>query len=217
MIVGSTVTWASWPGYLCHATSARSPSEETDTTRPRGSAAVSNARGEAPPVAPAAIDRGSAFSQPLGANGRACGTCHLPSDGWSLTPATAQRLFDASDGRHPLFRPRDGANAPNLPDTTTAERRAAHSLLLTRGVIRVGLPIPPDADFTLEGVDDPYGFASAKELSLYRRPLPSTNLAFLSSVMWDGRESRTGGSIAAHLAQQATGATDGHAQGAVLS
>jgi len=177
----------------------------------------SNPTGEARTLAPAAIDTGNPFFQPLGANGRACGTCHVPADGWSLTPATAQRLFDASDGRDPLFRPRDGANAPNLPDTTTAERRAAHSLLLTRGLIRVGLPIPPAADFTLEAVDDPYGFASAKELSLYRRPLPSTNLAFLSSVMWDGRESRTNGSMATHLAQQAIGATDGHAQGAVLS
>ena len=37
-------------------------------------------------------------------------------------------------------------------------------------------------------VDDPYGFASAKELSLFRRPLPTANIAFLSTVMWDGRE-----------------------------
>jgi cytochrome c peroxidase len=40
----------------------------------------------------------------------------------------------------------------------------------------------------LTAVDDPYGFASAKELSLFRRVLPSANLGFLSAVMWDGRE-----------------------------
>ena len=159
----------------------------------------------------------SAFFEPLGANGRACATCHVPADGWSLTPATARRLFDATEGRHPLFRPRDGANAPTLPDTTIGERAAASSLLLTRGLIRVGLPMPADPEFTLDAVDDPYGFASARELSLFRRPLPSTNLAFLSTVMWDGRESRLGGGMLANLAQQADVATAGHAQSAVLT
>src|SRR4029079_16583935 len=150
--------------------------------------------GERPPRRRPAPDD-SPFFQPLGANGRACGTCHLPSDGWSLAPSTARRLFDATEGRHVLFRPRDGANAPNLPDSTLTERRAASSLLLTRGLIRVGLPMPPDAEFVLEAVDDPYGFASARELSLSRRPLPSTNLGFLSTVMWDGRESRLAGAM----------------------
>ena len=175
-----------------------------------------NPAGEAVTLSRTALD-GNPFFQPLGANGRACGTCHVPADGWSLSPATARRLFDATDGRHPLFRPRDGANAPNLSDASPAERRAASSLLLARGVIRVGLPIPPDAEFVLEAVDDPYGFASARELSLYRRPLPSTNLAFLATVMWDGRESRVSGPMATSLAQQADAASTVHAQEAVLS
>ena len=37
-------------------------------------------------------------------------------------------------------------------------------------------------------VDDPYGLATASELSLFRRPMPTTNLKFISAVMWDGRE-----------------------------
>src|SRR5262249_54984057 len=41
-------------------------------------------------------------------------------------------------------------------------------------------------------------------LSMYRRPLPSTNLDFLSAIMWDGREPS--------LAQQSVDATLGHAQ-----
>ena len=53
--------------------------------------------------------------------------------------------------------------------------------------LRVGIGIPAGAEFTLVDVDDPYGYASASELSLFRRPLPSTNLAFLTGVMWDGR------------------------------
>jgi cytochrome c peroxidase len=175
-----------------------------------------NPTGEARTLSRAPLE-GNPFFQPLGANGRSCGTCHRPADGWSLAPATARRLFDASEGRDPLFRPRDGANAPNLPDGTLAERRAASSVLLARGLIRVGLPLPADAEFVLESVEDPYGFASARELSLYRRPLPSTNLALLSTVMWDGRESHVAGAMATNLARQADRASSGHAQEAVLT
>jgi cytochrome c peroxidase len=80
----------------------------------------------------------------------------------------------------------------------------------------VGRPVPPGAEFTLADVDDPYGFASADELSLFRRPLPSTNLRFLSTVMWDGRETPPGQTIHADLLDQANDATIGHAQGAPL-
>jgi cytochrome c peroxidase len=182
-----------------------------------GLGAYPNPSGEARTLAPGPIETSGPFFEPLGNNGRSCATCHLPSDGWSLTPATAQRLFEATDGRHPLFRRNDGANAPTLPDTTVAERRAAYSLLLGRGLVRVGHAIPSGADFVLDGVDDPYGFASAAELSLFRRPLPSTNLAFLSTVMWDGRRSRESGSIHEALVEQANGAATGHAQGLPLT
>ena len=61
-------------------------------------------------------------------------------------------------------------------------------MLLNKGNIRVGIGIPVGAEFTLEAVDDPYGYASETELSLFRRPMPSTNLKFISGVMWGGRE-----------------------------
>jgi hypothetical protein len=73
--------------------------------------------------------------------------------------------------------------------STVDARRRAFGMLLTKGLIRIGLPMPANAEFTLVGVDDPYGYASASELSLFRRPIPSTNLRFLTAVMWDGRES----------------------------
>ena len=72
--------------------------------------------------------------------------------------------------------------------STVEERRNAYSMLLRKANLRVGIGIPAGAEFKLVDVDDPYGHASATELSLFRRPLPSTNLKFLSSVMWDGRE-----------------------------
>jgi hypothetical protein len=87
-------------------------------------------------------------------------------------------------------------------------------MLLSRGVIRIGLPIPPGAEFALQAVDDPYGFASAAELSLFRRPLPSTNLRFLNTVMWDGRENSSGPTLDAILLHQANSATVTHAQAA---
>jgi hypothetical protein len=96
--------------------------------------------------------------------------------------------------------------------STLEARRKAYSMLLTRGLIRVGIGIPANAEFELAAVDDPYGFASAAELSLFRRPLPSTNLKFLATVMWDGRETFAGQTIHFDLSDQSNGATLGHAE-----
>jgi cytochrome c peroxidase len=89
-------------------------------------------------------------------------------------------------------------------------------MLLTKGLIRVGIAIPADAEFELYAVRDPYGYAghnlNGDELSLFRRPLPATNLAFLSAVMRDGRETVEKGSVAAihfDLAKQSNDATQG--------
>ena len=45
------------------------------------------------------------------------------------------------------------------------------------------------ADFEVVQVENSYGCVDRKAVSVYRRPLPVTNLRFLSSVMWDGRGS----------------------------
>ena len=128
------------------------------------------------------------FFHSLGQNGRSCSSCHVPEGGMTITPELVQARFARTDGLDPLFRTVDGATSPLADVSSVAARRSAFGLLLDRGLIRVGIGIPSNAEFELVGVDDPYGFASAKELSLFRRPLPSTNLRFLSTVMWDGRE-----------------------------
>ena len=158
------------------------------------------------------IDLTGPFFQSLGTNGRSCVTCHQPSDGWTIVPASVQSRFDSTQGLDPIFRTNDGSNSPNADTSTLAARRAAYSMLLSKGLIRVGIGIPVGAEFELTAVDDPYGFASAAQLSLFRRPLPSTNLSFLSTVMWDGRETFVGQAIGFDLADQANGATLGHAQ-----
>lgn len=133
------------------------------------------------------IDRSNPFFKAMG-NGRACASCHQESQGWSITPQDLQARFRQSNGTDPIFKLVDGANSPKALDTTLDQKRLAYTMLLNKGLIRVGLPIPSGAEFTLTQVSDPYGFASAKELSLFRRPLPTTNLKFNSTVMWDARE-----------------------------
>ncbi|HEX3763062.1 MAG TPA: hypothetical protein VHW23_30405 [Kofleriaceae bacterium] len=171
------------------------------------------------------IDLDNEFFQDLGSNGRRCISCHLPTAGWSTTPGQLRAVFAATRGGElpdllglgAVFRTNDGSNSPTADVSTVDKRRAAYSMLLGRGLIRIGLPVPATAEFELVAVDDPYHFASASELSLFRRPLPTTNLKFLSTVMWDGRETQLGQTIHFDLAQQATDATQGHAQGDPLT
>ncbi len=134
------------------------------------------------------IDTRNPFFRPLGSNERSCFTCHQPQDGWSITPKSLRERFEDTRGTDPVFRLVDGANSPKADVSTYRARERSYSMLLSKGLIRIGLPIPATAQFELVAVDDPYGYASATELSLFRRPLASTNLRFLSTVMWDGRE-----------------------------
>ena len=171
------------------------------------------------------IDRTGPFFTSIGTNGRTCESCHQAAEGWSVTPKGIRDRFEATRGMDPIFRLNDGSNSPLADVSTLRARRTAYSMLLSKGLIRVGLPIPANAQFELVGVDDPYGFASATELSLFRRPLATTNLRFLSTVMWDGRETFTDSastdclfgtmtcfaSIRSDLLHQAASATDGHA------
>jgi hypothetical protein len=137
--------------------------------------------------------RGHPFFAPLGANGRGCVTCHQPADAMALSVATVRERWEATGGRDPLFAAVDGRNCPNLP----AGDPAAHSLILTRGLIRVALPWPPRAadgaplpvEFSLEVVRDPtgcntsaeYGLTAARPtVSVYRRPRPVANTKYLT-------------------------------------
>ena len=156
-----------------------------------------------------AVDLDNAFFQELGTNGRSCGTCHQPQDAWTITPATVQARFAASGGTDPLFRNNDGSNCEDDPSVS----EDAYSLLLTRGLIRVEIDVPVDAEFVIDSVQDPYSCgAPLTQASMYRRPLPSTNLRFLTAVMWDGRESLPSRSIFEDLMHQSNEATMGHAQ-----
>jgi cytochrome c peroxidase len=172
------------------------------------------------------IDLTGPFFQSLGTNGRSCATCHQPGDAMSVSAAHVQARFDSTLGLDPIFRTNDGSNCDhNIDVSTLAGRSAAHSLLRTRGLFRVALDVPADRDFEVVSVNNPYGCSETSVISMYRRPLPAANLKFLSTLMFDGRESsiQTGTapigsnnypqSLLDDLAHQSADATMGHAQG----
>jgi cytochrome c peroxidase len=171
----------------------------------------------------------NAFFQSLGTNGRACATCHEPRSAWGVSVASIQKRFNHSNGNDPIFRVVDGATCDTDDVSSLDAKRKAYSLLLSMGLIRIFLPLPdtqlgsdpPVArDYEITAITDPYGCTNLSStpaiVSIYRRPLPSTNLNFLTecpssdpscaplSIMWDGREPS--------FESQATDATLGHAQ-----
>jgi cytochrome c peroxidase len=57
--------------------------------------------------------------------------------------------FGLIGGLDPISWTNDGSNSPTADVSTSAARRVVYSMLLTRGVIRVGIGIPSDAEFEL--------------------------------------------------------------------
>ena len=131
----------------------------------------------------------NAFFLPLGTNGRTCFSCHQTASGMSISVSDLQNLYRFSSDKDPVFAPVDGANCPNKPHD--------HSLLLNKGVFRIFLPVPVNAEYTVSVVSDPTGCntnpaysqgvdpATGKPvqiLSIYRRPLLATNLKFVTNL-----------------------------------
>jgi len=154
-----------------------------------------------------------AFFQPLGTNGRSCGSCHVPAQGMGVSVAGLNERFDASGPSDPVFAPVDGANCPSA--VTGSLTSAAplggvvgvgsndeydprpYSLALSRGVFRIFLPLPANSEFTVKIVRDAPGCNvnpnynqtldetghKTRIISVYRRPKVSTNLQFMTSTL----------------------------------
>lgn len=167
---------------------------DSDFDNPSGQVRVSNKNG-------AVKTAGHPFFSALGPNGRACVTCHQPANAMSISAEVLRQRWQETEGTDPVFAMVDGANCPDQP----AASRASHSLLLDRGLFRIALPWPPPhvtPDFEIEVVRDPagcnvspkYGFTSAHQISVYRRPRMAANLTKLvegprgAVLMADGRE-----------------------------
>ena len=150
----------------------------------------------------ATITANNAFFQSLGTNGRSCVTCHNPPSGLGLSLTNIKARF-RSNLNDPLFAPVDGANCPDaVPAQYTSGSlyggnrgtgkkalKEAYSMLLTRGLIRVGIKVPANAEYTVRVLSDKPGCnlspAFNKDpdtgetiLSMYRRPILSANLRF---------------------------------------
>jgi cytochrome c peroxidase len=157
------------------------------------------------------IDLSNPFFQPFSTNGngRSCFTCHRPDQGWGISAERTKILYDLTNGSDPLFRTVDASNCGTAIDTSTVEgRRQAYSLVRDRAVVRTSLAVPTSlkaggtAEFEVTNISNPYATsgdnfcghadtasAVGGDLQLYRRPIPTTNLLFISAVQWDGRDS----------------------------
>jgi len=137
-----------------------------------------------------AVDlRGSFFDPKLGVNGRSCGTCHLPEDGWTISSRSSRAAFQRSGGLDVLFAG-DGQNCIGDDRSTPAARRTASSLMIEKALVRFDLPLAPNSEFEVVPAesDDVYcNVEVANSVRVYRRPLPLTNLGAIATVLWDAR------------------------------
>ena len=134
-------------------------------------------------------------------------------------------MFDATRGGEIDDRPRPRRDLPHQRrrelargrrlDAREAPQRVQHAA--DHGLIRVSMPVPADAEFELDRGRRSVPPLEAADLSMFRRPLPTTNLKFLSTVMWDGRETFAARRSTSTCRDQANGATQGHAQGDPLT
>src|SRR5215207_2273609 len=115
--------------------------------------------------------------QQLGGNGRACSDCHLPSDGFQLSPAAAQARFAALQAARehnpnaddPLFRPVDADDF-----RTNGEAASDFSNLVENGLVRVTMPLPPNVRLIDPVTGQP---TDETEVDLWRAVMPVANVA----------------------------------------
>lgn len=156
------------------------------------------------------IDLQDEFFQPQGTNGRSCATCHVPGDGWSLTPLTSRLTFELTRGEHPLFSRLD-ADKPTYTDEqiaamTVNERRQIFSMLL-EGKFTRNVSVPATRDYDVTSAVDPFGVGTTSRLWFFRRPLPTANFKS-DTVMWDTANT-IAGDLYGGLVKQARGNVTG--------
>src|SRR5882724_1855484 len=113
----------------------------------------------------------------LGGNGRSCADCHIPADGFQLSPAAAKSRFDALQAKRehnknaddPLFRPVDAddfrINGDNAID---------FSNLVENGLVRVTMPLPLNVKLIDTVTGQPTDETS---VDLWRAVMPVLNVA----------------------------------------
>ena len=162
------------------------------------------------------VDTDNAFFTPQGLNGRSCGSCHTPEDGWTISATTLQTRFEQTGGLDPVFnlldadRPTAFANMDALRAATVDERRAAFSQLLQGKFIR-RQAVAATWEFEVVDVSDPFGVSTPLALQFFRRSMPTANFRN-HTVSWDSGNT-SGTDMHAGLSRQARGNITGAQQG----
>ncbi len=107
----------------------------------------------------------------IGGNGRSCADCHMPQESFQLSPAAAQRRFDAlqearahnANADDPLFR---AVDADDFRENGSGA--SDFSNLVQNGLVRVTMPLPANVR-----VVDP----------ITRQPTPQTSVDLWRAVM----------------------------------
>ena len=156
----------------------------------------------------------------LQANGRACADCHMPTDQFQLSPASAEARFaflrwrrqwdpEADD---PLFRPIDADDF-----RVSGEAASDFSNLRENGLIRITIPLPPN----IRLIDPATNAVSDETFVDVWRMVPSVNNVALTgpdsgSSIWPRDPNPAGGyqldARLGTLQEQALGALVNHAQ-----
>jgi len=120
----------------------------------------------------------------LGANGRACADCHMPSEAFQLSPSVARSRLEAlmakrannKNADDPLFRPVDADDFRENGDAASD-----FSNVVENGLVRVTMPLPANVQM----IDPATGQPTAdRSVDLWRAVIPVFNVAITGP---DGR------------------------------
>src|SRR6185295_7600729 len=113
----------------------------------------------------------------LGGNGRSCADCHMPSENFQLSPASARARFDALQAKKehnknaddPLFRPVDADDF-----RINGDDAIDFSNLVENGLVRVTMPLP----LNVKLIDPITGQPTAETtVDLWRAVMPVLDVA----------------------------------------
>jgi cytochrome c peroxidase len=155
----------------------------------------------------------------LAANGRACADCHMPTDSFQLSPASAEARFQRLQWRRrwnpaaddPLFRPIDADDF-----RTNGESASDFSNLRQNGLVRITFTLPPNIKLVDPVTNRP---SLETEVDVWRS-VPTVNDVALTGpdagIVWPRGPNETGGyqldGRFSTLQEQALGALTNHAQ-----
>jgi cytochrome c peroxidase len=132
----------------------------------------------------------------LKANGRACADCHMPTDGFQLSPASVEARFQFlqwrrqrnPDADDPLFRPIDADDF-----RTNGDNASDFSNLRQNGLVRITFPLPPNIRLIDPVTNQP---SSETEVDVWRA-VPTVNDVALTGpddgILWPRGPNERGG------------------------